>query len=386
MNTSGHSVAIQLGYFVLSLGLTGLGFFIEQVPFAVAYIPLALAICHRHRTRTFWLICGHFAWVAVISGWGLHQLGYNPVVAVPAVTVALVLGALAMAWLGIGLSSALLCLIPFFPANPLLVTGAVFPDLGAWGIALLLISVITIELLKSSKARVGLLVAVVMLGQIPFVLQPFNHGYQQAVSEQRKGIAPNGMYSEIDISNHKAITRSGQWAQIAKVVEDHSTVILGENIFDHTDVGASAYWCRIAKEKTATLYIGVRGQNGVGEVWEFDWRDCADPALAYRAEVGIPKITGGWLPNRSAPQSTLSGQQWLACFEGFSMYRWLRAYMTGAKSVVIVSNDRLTQPIPTGVLRRKVSRQFGKLFRLTVAHADTGHSIILVTSWQTDTS
>jgi hypothetical protein len=299
-------------------------------------------------------------------------------VAVPAVTVALVLGALAMAWLGIGLSSALLCLIPFFPANPLLVTGAVFPDLGAWGIALLLISIITIELLKSSKARVGLLVAAVTLGQIPFARQSIDHGYQQAISEQRKDIAPNDMYSEFDISNHKAITRSGQWAQIAQVIENRSTVILGENIFDHTDIGASAYWCRIAREKTATLYIGVRGQGSVGEVWEFDGRDCTDPAVAYRAEVGIPQITGGWLPNRSAPQSTLSGQQWLACFEGFSMYRWLRVYMTGAKSVVIVSNDRLTQPILTSVLRRKVSAQFAKLFGLTVAHADTGQNIINV--------
>jgi hypothetical protein len=378
MTRSQNRYAAYLAYFVLSLGMTGLGFFVEEVPFAIAYIPLGLAICHRHRTHIFWLVCGHYAWVAVISGWGLHQLGYNPILTIPAVLVTLALGSWAMTWLGVGLSSALLCFIPFFPANPLLVTGAVFPDLGAWGIALLLISVITIELLKSSKARVGLLVAAVTLGQIPFARLTIDHGYQQAVSEQRNGIVPNDMYSEIDISNHKAISRSGQWTQIAQVIESRSTVILGENIFDHTDVGASAYWCRIAKEKAAILYIGVRGQNGVGEVWGFDGRDCADPAVAYRAEVGIPKITGGWLPNRTEAQSTFSGQQWLACFEGFSLFRWVRAYMTGAKSVVIVSNDRLTQPIPTSVLRRKVSAQFAKLFGLTVAHADTGQNIINV--------
>ena len=233
-------------------------------------------------------------------------------------------------------------------------------------------------LLQSSKARVGLLVAVLILGQTQFVVRSLNHEYSQAVSEHRKGSALTDTYSEIDISNHKAITLYSQWTQIAKVVENRSTVILGENIFDHTDVGASAYWCRIAKEKAAILYIGVRGQNGVGEVWGFDGRDCVDPSVAYRAEVGIPKITGGWLPNRTEAQSTFSGQQWLACFEGFSMYRWLRAYMTGAKSVVIVSNDRLTQPIPTAVLRRKVGAQFAKLFNLTVAHADTGHNIITV--------
>jgi hypothetical protein len=378
MTRSQNRYAAYLAYFVLSLGMTGLGFFVEQVPFAIAYIPLGLAICHRHRTHIFWLVCGHYAWVAVISGWGLHQLGYNPEVAVPAVTVALVLGALAMAWLGIGLSAALLCLIPFFPANPLLVTGAVFPEFGIWGIALLLIFIIAAERLKSSKARVGILVGVLILGQTPFVLRSLNHEYRQAVSEHRKGSASTDMYTEIDISNHKAITRSGQWVQIAQVIENRSTVIFGENIFDHTDAGASTYWCRIAKEKAATLYIGVRGKNGVGEVWEFDGRDCAVPSVAYRAVVGIPKITGGWLPNHAEVQSTFSGQQWLACFEGFSMYRWLRAYMTGAKSVVIVSNDRLTQPIPTAVLRRKVGAQFAKLFGLTVAHADTGHNIITV--------
>jgi hypothetical protein len=378
LNKLGYSVAVQLGHFILSIGLTGLCFFIEQVPFAVAYIPLALAICHTNNTNTFLLICGHFTWVAVISGWGLHQLGYNPILTIPAVLMALALGSWAMTWLGIGLSSALLCFIPFFPANPLLVTGAVFPDFGIWGIAILLISTIAVELLQSSKARVGLLVAVLILGQTPFVLRSLNQEYSQAVSEHRKGSALTDTYSEIDISNHKAITRSGQWAQITKVVENRSTVILGENLFDHTDTGASTYWCRIAKEKAATLYIGVRGKNGVGEVWEFDGRNCAVPSVAYRAEVGIPQITGGWLPNRTEAQSTFSAQQWLACFEGFSMYRWLRAYMTGAKSVVIVSNDRLTQPIATSVLRRKVSAKFAKLFNLAVAHADTGHNIINV--------
>jgi hypothetical protein len=367
-----------LAIFLFAISLTGLGFFIEQVPFAVAYIPLALAICHTNNTNTFWLICGHFTWVAVVSGWGLHQLEYNPILTIPAVLATLVSGSWAITRLGIGLSAALLCLIPFFPANPLLVTGAVFPEFGIWGIALLLIFVIAAERLKSSKARVGILVGVLILGQTPFVLRSLNHEYRQAVSEHRKGSASTDLYTEIDISNHKAITRSGQWAQIAQVIGKGSRVILGENIFDHTDAGASAYWCRIAKEKAAILYIGVRGQGSVGEVWEFDRRDCADPVLTYRAEVGIPKITGGWLPNRTEAQSKFSGQQWLACFEGFSMYRWLRAYMTGAKSVVIVSNDRLTQPIPTAVLRRKVGAQFAKLFGLTVAHADTGHNIITV--------
>jgi hypothetical protein len=378
LNKLGYSVAVQLGYFILSIGLTGLGFFIEQVPFAVAYIPLALALCHTNNIHTFWLVCGHFTWVAVISGWGLHQLEYNPILTVPAVLVALALGSWAMTWLGIGLSSALLCLIPFFPANPLLVTGAVFPDFGIWGIAILLISTIAVERLQSSKARVGLLVAVLILGQTPFVLRSLNQEYSQAVSEHRKGRALTDTYSEIDISNHKAITLYGQWTQIAKVVENRSTVILGENIFDHTDAGASAYWCRVAKEKAATLYIGVSGQNGVGEVWEYDGSDCANTVVAYRAEVGIPNMTGGWLPNRTDAQSTFSAQQWLVCFEGFSMYRWVRAYMTGAKSVVIVSNDRPTQPIATAVLRRKVSAQFAKLFNLAVAHADTGHNIINV--------
>jgi hypothetical protein len=108
LNKLGYSVAVQLGHFILSIGLTGLGFFIEQVPFALAYIPLALALCQTNNTHTFWLVCGHFTWVAIISGWGLHQLGYNPILKIPAVLVALALGSWVMTWLGIGLSLALL--------------------------------------------------------------------------------------------------------------------------------------------------------------------------------------------------------------------------------------------------------------------------------------
>ena len=357
----------QLGYFVLSVVLTGLGFFVEQVPFTLAYIPLALAICHTDRSRTLWLVCGHFTWVAVISGWGLHQLGYNPALTIPAVLVTLALSTLVMTWLGIGLSSALLSLVPFFPANPLLITGAVFPGFGIWGVAALLLVIIGVEALCRPLARTCVLAAVLIAGQMLPALQP-----SSGPPEDTK------RYVEIDISSHKAITRSGQWAQIAAVIEDGSTVILGENIFNHTDIGASAYWCRVATVKNATLYIGVMEKDGVGEVWGFEGRDCAVPSVAYRAEVGIPKISGGWLPNHAEVQSTPSGQQWLACFEGFSLYRWVRAYTTGATSVVIVSNDRLTRPIPTAVLRRKVSRQFAELFGLDVAHADTGRSILIV--------
>jgi len=227
LNRSLNFFAAQLGYLTLSVVLTGLGFFVEQVPFAIAYIPLAIATCLGRRTQTFWLISGHFFWVAVISGWGLHQLGYNPVLIIPAVLGPLMFMSLGMTWMGIGLSSGFLCLIPFFPANPLLVSGAVFPSFGLWGIATLLLIVIGVEALRVPLARLCILVSVLIAGQIPSVL---------AWNEQPQNVGQTKQYVEIDISSHKAITRSGHWAQITTLIEDGSTVIFGENVFDHTDM------------------------------------------------------------------------------------------------------------------------------------------------------
>ena len=380
-----RSGVYQLGCLSLSLGLTAIGFFLASAPLAVAYVPLAVALCLKDKPMRFWLIFGHFFWVGVISAWGLYQLGYDPILTTILTLIVLGIGSGLMLLMGIGVSAGLLMLAPFFPANPLLITGSVFPGHGSLGVIFLLGAIIAVETLKHFKARVALLAAVIALGQIPFgqlFAIPAKYWPFATVTNTASAAAdPSYDYTEIDKSSFRAITDLGRWNQIASVINENDTVILGENIFDQSNTGAISYWCRIAREKSATLFIGVKGIKDVGEVWRFDSNDCPAPTVIYRAAIGIPTITGGWAPGYTSTQgagTSLPEVQWLACFEGFSLSRWLAAAATKAKEVIILSNDSPTHPIPTGVLRRKVGHQFAKLFDLTVVHADTGRNIIHV--------
>jgi hypothetical protein len=42
------------------------------------------------------------------------------------------------------------------------------------------------------------------------------------------------------------------------------------------------------------------------------------------------------------------------------------------KTVIILSNDKITSPLRTDILREKLGREFAKLFNLNVFHANTG--------------
>ena len=421
-------IAYALGCFTLSLSLTALGFFLEPIPFALAYIPLALAICNSTSLYRFWLVCGHFFWVATISAWGLYQLGYNPVLTALAAASILGIGSWLMSNIGIGLSAALLCLIPFFPANPLLVTGAILPGYGEWGVGLLLVMIIGVETLSAPKARAAILTTVVFMGQMPFSAffgesdktqdSTQKHRVLLAAPAQAIPIAST-KYTEIDTASISAVTRLGRWTQIANRIEPGAFIVFGENVFGHTDIGARSYWCRIAQNTSATLFIGVSGAHNVGEVWRFEGSECPHPAVVYRAVVGIPMLTGNWWPEytKTIPSNVSRSEiQWLVCFEAFSLTRWQQVgrlgrvasdrlpskwntqhqqtleavhpaflsefdktrYTLNQKDVIIISNDAPTRPFPTGVLRRKVSHQFAKLFDLRVAHANTGENVIHV--------
>ena len=148
-------------------------------------------------------------------------------------------------------------------------------------------------------------------------------------------------YISIDTSDIVAISQIGQFDQTLKLMKPNSTIILGENMFAHSDIAAKHYWCDAVKNKYINAYIGVEGKDGTGEIWLF---------------------------NRNV-QSPIS---WLLCFEGFSVFRWLELGLQSPKTVIILSNDKITSPLRTYILRDKLSREFAKLFNLNVFHANMG--------------
>ena len=368
--------------FGLSGLLTGVGFLVEAVPFVMAWLPFAIALVvapalAQPRLAVLVLMAGHFLWPTLISAWGLIQLGLHPLAVVAGGVAATLLVSAGIAWLGIGLSALILAALPVFPANPLLITGAILPGTGLWGLIALPFCVTLIEIQRGIGARAVVLVALLVLPRL------FHSGFD---SEQAVAHAPD--YKEIDISDERALTELGYWAQIMAHIEDGDQLVLGENMFRHDDHGAIFWWCRTVQARKLTVLIGVEGPSGPGEVWQFDTASCPDPKPVYRAALAIPMINGGWWPRTThfAQRPDTNGSSlephWLICFEAFSLWRWVDlgqdiAGQDSSRPVVILANDRWTAPFSTALLRRKVAAQFAALFGVEVFHADRERSALV---------
>ena len=365
MNTW-HYIAL----FAASAVLTAAGFFLSAVPFVVAYLPFGLAILIKdHRSKAV-LASGHYIWAGAIAAWGLIQLDHSPLYVVPlAFMFSCGLGWIS-ARITVGLSAALMATIPFIPDNPLLVTGSILPEFGLAGLALLAIVLWYIERKPKFRVRAALFAGLI----IPALAMSF--------ISPTAPIHHDLSLREVDISDLTSITRTGRWSDIGGRIKPGHTAILGENIFDYTDVAAISYWCRTARNKKATLFIGVRGARSIGEVWTFNATTCPAPGPIYHAQIGIPTVTGGWLPNAGEGDSGIWGpspdtSQWIACFEGFSLFRWIGVGLSGTDQAIAISNDKWTEPFPVGALRRKVGAEFAKLLGINVFYAETGRSFLM---------
>ena len=354
--------------FAVSGGLTAAGFFLEAVPFVLAYLPFGFAILSEDHRVKYVLATGHYIWPAIISAWGLIQLDYSAFYVVPLA----ILFSISMGWFSalftVGISAIVLAMIPFIPDNPLLVTGTFLPGFGVIGLFLLAMALTFIEKRCDIRMRGALLSGLMISAVVVPLIIPV--GSVQSDPIMRK----------LDISEAHSITRTGRWGDIDTRIKRGETVALGENIFDHTDTGAISHWCRVARVKEATLFIGVRGPQSVGEVWKFDTTTCPAPNPIYRAQVGIPTVTGGWLPVGGEDGiwgPSPNKPQWIACFEGFSVFRWIGVGLSGTNRAIAISNDKWTEPFPVGRLRRKVGNEFEKLFGIDVFYAETGKSFLI---------
>ena len=381
----GQSRALErwrdLGAALLSFGATGAGFLIEEVPFATAYLPFLAALLFGNdvsgaRVLRFALVCGHFGWVAILSATGLIGLGLSPFAVVPGALLAVGFAGLLYAWFGLALPTLVLSIMPLFHASPLLVTGALLPGTGLWGLAALLLLAWLIEGQSSPRRRIG------QVGVLAVLLVGWDTFYQARPTTRASE------FDEVRLQPVPAITRRAEWTAMLDQAEHGDTLILGENIFGADDWAARSWWCRELAERDVSAWIGVLGEGDVAEVWRFDDATCPEGTPVYRSRTGVPLVTETWW--RATAPVPVSGElaeapapHWLICFEAFSLRRWvdlgLEVNGTGAKarSVVILSNDRWTKPFPVPALRRKVSKQFERLLGVDVVHADTGQTVLV---------
>ena len=363
---------IRTGAFAAMIGAAGPvlavpAFFHETIPFWLAGLPLLAGIRVGTRLARAAAMAGWLAVPAAISAIGLTGIGHAPALAWPGAAVIVLALALLAAMIGISVATFAATVIPFFPASPLVALADVLSGCGIVALGIVALSLAWIELLPRYRgyallSLVAVLAAVNVLG--------------------REGLrSPHSAWTEVP--DPPGATETGRRLAIRGVLPEGGAAVLGEAVFREGDLSARDSWCRTAEERNLTLFVGVTeilDGTDRGAVWRLDREACAPgaaPAVAARAWLGIPGVTGGWLPMPDTDREG-TGPEILICLESFLPWSWARiALAGGVRDVVVVSNDGAFGALPVHVLRRKAAGAMAALLGLGIAHAETGRTLLV---------
>lgn len=343
-------------------------FFVEAVPFWLAGFPLLAGIWVGTPLARAAAMAGWLAVPAAVSAIGLAGIGHAPELVWAGATVAVLSIAVLAGLIGISLASFALTLVPFFPASPLVVLAAGLPGYGVPALGIVALTLACIELLPRHRGR-GLIAGVAALAAV-------------SITDWGPGAAPASPWAEVP--EPAAATETGRRLAIRDVLPAGGAAMLGEAVFRAEDIVSRDAWCRIAEERDLTLFVGVTetlGGTDRGAVWRLDRETCAPgaaPAVAARAWLGIPGVTGDWFPMPGADvDGTAPG--FLVCLEGFLPWSWARILRVGAarRDVIVISNDGAFGALPVHVLRRKAAGAMAALVSRGVAHAETGRTLLV---------
>lgn len=342
-------------------------FFHEDVPFWFAGLPLLAGLWAGTPLARGGAMAGWLVVPAATSAIGLTGIGHPGTLVWPG-AVAIVLALTGVAWLiGIALATITVTLVPVFPASPIVVLSDALPGVGIAGLGIAALCFALVE--QVPRGRGLLLIAfVALLG-----------GWNSQ--------APPPLPSTwTEVPEPPGATERGRWIAIRDFLPEGAAAILGEAMFRAEDLSALDFWCRAAETRDLTLFVGVtetRDATDRGAVWRLDRDACTPggaPVIAARAWLGIPGVTGGWLPMPGGDTAT-AGPDLLICLEGFLPWSWARLVVTGAAlDVVVVSNDGAFGPLPVPVLRRKAAGAMAALLDRGIAHAETGRTLLVRTA------
>ncbi|MXX88023.1 MAG: hypothetical protein F4213_07705 [Boseongicola sp. SB0677_bin_26] len=388
-----ESAMIRTGAFAALIALAGPAlavpaFFVEAVPFWISGLPLLAGIWVRTPRARAAAMAGWLAVPAAVSAIGLAGIGHAPEIVWPgAVAAVLALAALAGVT-GISLAAFALTAVPFFPASPLVVLADVLPGYGIATLLVVALALASVELLPRHRGQ-ALVTVVAFLVAVNAM-------------EWKPGLQPASRWAEVP--EPAAATETGRRLAIRDILPEGGAAILGEAVFREDDRAARDAWCRIVAERDVTLFVGVTetlAGTDRGAVWRLDRETCAPravPAIATRAWLGIPGVTGGLLPMpgtdvgvdlvpgedgrwQRVPAYGRTGTgspEFLVCLEAFLPWAWARLASEGrARDVVIVSNDGAFGALPVHVLRRKAAGAMATLTKRGVAHAETGRTVLV---------
>lgn len=374
-------IILSVVLFAFAALLTTYGFFGEGAPLALAYLPFIGALITLRREYRAALCGAHFGVVAVIAGWGLISLGHSPLWVVPAAMLVVAGLSLGYSVLGAGLASVILLGVPYMPGNPLLMAGSITPGLGLFGLIGVAILACALPFWRSPRTRA--LVLLVGFGGPAsigaWVLTP---------DEENQASAASALAGFTEVALVDTTPGDRAWALRLAMADlaPGSTVITGENVLLESNTLELRGLCRFAQIRELKVLLGVQGRDGRATVRLIDGHSCEALPTLYVARIGIPGLTGpSGLKVAEAIRVTRltevapEGLGFLACFEAFSLHRWLAVSRSGVNSVAVLSNDIWTTPLKVALLRQKVSAELGRLFGLSVAHsnADVGGPILV---------
>jgi len=339
-------------------------FFHGGIPLWLAGLPLLAGIAAGTPSARAAAMAGWLAVPAWLSAVGMEGIGHAPA-SVWAVAVATVAAAACLAALvGIAAVTAAVTLVPWFPASPLVALADALPGLGFVGLGATTLCLAAVE--PVPRGRTPLLLALAGL-----------------LTAWNLNAPPPGSTVWTERPEPPALTERGRVAAVRDSLPAGATAILGEAFFRAGDAAAGGAWCRAAEARGLTLFIGVTERwagTDRGAVWRLDREACAPgaaPAVAARAWVGVPGVTGGWLPMPAGGARRRPGPDFLVCLEGFLPWAWARLSLDGAgPTVAVVSNDRAFGPLPVPVLRRKAAGAMAALTGRTAVHAETGRTLL----------
>lgn len=360
-------------------GTTAFGFFAASFGLWIAYIPFLLALLTKNRIRRAALAFGHFAVIAAIACWGLIALGYTPWIVIGAGAAAALTLATLYGALGVAIASIALLALPYMPGNPLLITGALFPGTGLYGLAAVLCLAFVATSRRFPKTRMSILAFIPVVSLFFWDIQDDTFGRFIGVAPDPARTTALDGFELMPVSTQGAQPNRWEMQLALAKLNLGSTIITGENAVQAGDPATIRALCRAVRIGDLKLYLGVQAADGRAEVHLLDAEACAESRVVYRAALGIPSLTGPALPELSmlrelnglGVEPTPDAPAFLACFEAFSLHRWIALALNGQQSVAVLSNDIWTEPLPIARLRRKVSAQLARLFQIDVAHTNT---------------
>lgn len=360
-----------IALFIGGLPLVTAAFLVPAIPFWSAILPMAAGIALATPLARFAGVAAYLLPAALICAWGFIGIGTSSVLAWSAAILIVAVLAGTASLIGITAATVLMTAIPVFPASPILPFSDALPAFGLPGLAVALGCAAAAEY-RRDWARAGGVIGLGIMGSLSLLGSQSSNGYFLQD-------APVWVEEPALI----ALTERTRWIALRDSLDPGEVAILGENVFEAADAEALGFWCRAVETRDLTLYIGVAepfGSASRSAVWRLDPDTCRDrtrsPAV-YRAQFGIPGVTGTWgaMPPFEGTDALMGDV--LICLEAFLPWAWaplLWSEDRPFRPVVILSNDTAFGPIPVHGLRRKSAQAMANLVGRPVYHAETSRT------------